>query len=243
PLAVDVDRGWSLLPDGGSRLRETLDAHPDPRAWEHALRQYALLQRRVAGHVEEMLGFGVPDLRLAALPARYDMLLSSPQVKAQVGNGGRLSAEQYDALCELRPVLAGWCDELAASGVPASIDHADLHDGQVFIAGGHCLFIDWADASVGHPFTTLLIAMQRAAERFADPATMDRLRDAYLEPWTAEHDLADLRRAAALAMRFGVIGRAMAWHRIFPVTEALVWDMHGKDVANFLCRLLEPEPV
>jgi hypothetical protein len=36
PLAVDVDRGWILLPDGGTRLREAIDG-PRLDQWEQVL--------------------------------------------------------------------------------------------------------------------------------------------------------------------------------------------------------------
>ena len=40
PLAVDADRGWSLLPDGGDLFRNVLEReHVEPRAREDLLRQ------------------------------------------------------------------------------------------------------------------------------------------------------------------------------------------------------------
>jgi hypothetical protein len=242
PLAVDTARGWSLLPDAGTRLRELLGAAPDPLCWEAPLREYAQLQRTAAGHVDELLALGVPDLRPQRLPDLFDLVLSSPQLAAQIGVPGGLPAERYAALRGQRPTFTRWCERLAASGVPPSIDHADLHDGQVFRGADGWVLIDWADASIGHPFMTLSVAIQRVAERFslaADSAVLARLLDAYLETWTAEHDIAELREAARLAMPLGVIGRAMAWRRIFPGTDALIWDMHGRDVARSLGGLLD----
>ena len=249
PLAVDADRGWSLLPDAGTSLRTLLDAEPEVRLWEDALQGYAALQRTVAGRIDDMLALRVPDLRPDTLPDHFDLLLDSPQVKDQIDVPDGIPAQRYAEVRALRPTFVRWCEQLAAGGVPMSIDHCDLHDGQVFRAAGGSaggwVFIDWADASVGHPFGTLHEAMKRATQRFSlapDSAELTRLRDAYLEPWTDEHDTADLREAARLAMHLGLIGRAMAWYRIFPMTEAFVWQLHGRDVARFLSRLLELEP-
>ncbi len=75
---------------------------------------------------------------------------------------------------------------------------------------------DFGDAVVGHPFTSLLAALRSAAHHLdlapGSPG-LTRLRDAYLEPWTAEHTRADLDRAVELAVRVGTVSRADAWRR------------------------------
>jgi hypothetical protein len=48
PLAVDTDRGWLLLPDGGTRLRETLDGGPGVDAWWRILPEWAEPQLSLA---------------------------------------------------------------------------------------------------------------------------------------------------------------------------------------------------
>jgi len=180
PLAVDADRAWTLLPDGGPTLREWLsDGDGDRDAlsgWARLLALYSELQVGLVGRVPELVGMGVPDLRPAVLPGALDRLLDEPRVAAGVGDGlARLRA--------FRPVFAGWCEELAATGIPASLDHSDLHDNNVLPRDGRFAFYDWGDSAVAHPFTSLLVALRFAALRFPDRADLDRLRDAYLEPW------------------------------------------------------------
>src|SRR5262249_19811838 len=51
PLALDVDRGWSLLPDGGETLRSVLDRKPEPERWIAALALYSELQLEAAPHI------------------------------------------------------------------------------------------------------------------------------------------------------------------------------------------------
>ncbi|WP_308285964.1 phosphotransferase [Streptomyces ardesiacus] len=63
----------------------------------------------------------------------------------------------------LRPRLTDWCAELDALGVPDSLDHADLHNGQVFHpAPGRFTFVDWGDAVVAHPFSSLAVPRRAA---------------------------------------------------------------------------------
>lgn len=228
PLAVDAAEGWSLLPDGGPTLRAT---EPDLDAWTELVRQYADLQRSVAPRVAELLRIGVPDLRPNRLPARFDELADSAMVRAQ------LDAEQYAALVSARPRLAEDCARLAASPVTASVDHSDLHEGQVFVADdGRSVFFDWGDASVGHPFTSLLVVSRVVAQRF-EPRDVERLRDAYLEPWTAEHPIAELRATAEVAMRLGAVSRALSWSRVFPEAAHVLDGEHGEAVAYWLTQI------
>ncbi|MFF0266343.1 phosphotransferase [Kribbella sp. NPDC004536] len=208
PYAVDAARGWSLLPSGGSLLRAL---PPGPDEWEQALTQYAELQRAVVPRVSEMLRLGVPDAREPV--ALFDEAVAS---------NSTLTAVERARLLELRPLLAEWCSELAAIGVPDSLDHADLHDGQILVAGGgRYRFFDWGDANVGHPFFSLLVALERAADLHG-PSVVARLEDAYLERWTADGlTLAELRRAAAVARRLSQLTRAGSWGRLFPTAAHL----------------------
>lgn len=221
PYAVDALRGWSLLPSGGPVLR---GLGAGPREWEDALTQYADLQRALVPRAEELLNLGVPDARVGGLPAIFD--------EAVEGNE-TLDAADRERLRLFRPRLVAWCEELAAIGVPDSLDHADLHDGQILVAGsGRYTFFDWGDANVGHPFCSLLVALERVAEEHGWEVVA-RLEDAYLEGWTG-HTVAELRRAAELARRLSQLTRAGSWARLFP-TAAQIGD---PERAAALLRLL-----
>ncbi|MFJ3667727.1 phosphotransferase [Streptomyces sp. NPDC090106] len=208
PLAVDAGRGWSLLPDGGALFRDVLDrGDAGPGDWEEALRQYGAVQRALIPHTAALERLGVPALRTAAFPAAYDRLLASNPA---------LTPDDRARLHALRPRLLDRCAELSSLGVPDSLDHADLHDGQLFRpAPGRFTFFDWGDANVSHPFCSFTVAARRVRERHGERA-VPRLRDAYLEPWTDLRPRADLRRALTLATHLGALAPAGAWDRLFP---------------------------
>jgi hypothetical protein len=222
-------------------LSGTLD---DIAGWQEPLRRYAELQRAVSAHVADMVRLGLPDLRPGRLPAQFGWLLNCAQVREQVGDPDGITEEQYAALTGLSPRLARWCERLAASPVPPSLDHSDLHDYSVFAApGGRYTFFDWADASVAHPFTSLLVCLRVVAHRHGlapGAPELAWLRDVYLEPWTAEHPAADLREQVRLAMRTGGIGRALTWQRTFPEAAQHIRQEHGAAMAQWLAHLLEP---
>lgn len=212
PLAVEAERGWALTPDGGPVLSEVLDGRPggpDPGYWEEPLRQYAAMQRELTPYAGAIEALGVPAARPRDLHALFDRL---------VAGNATLTREDRVALEALRPRVADWCGELASSGVADTLDHADLHEKQLFApVSGRYAFFDWGDALVGHPFCSLLVPARAARER-CGPEVLPRLRDAYLEPWTGGGvTTAGLRRAVSLAWRLAALGRAASWGRMFPV--------------------------
>ncbi|MFI6643710.1 aminoglycoside phosphotransferase family protein [Streptomyces sp. NPDC050504] len=237
PIAVDAAHGWSLLPHGGELLADRLDTgEAGLDDWAEAMRQYALAQRALAPYADEIEALGVPGARTAQLPGLLDGLVES---NTSLGDGDR------KALDLLRPRILEWCQELDALGVPDTLDHSDLHENQILSpAPGRYTFFDWGDAAVAHPFTTMLVTARTARVRFGTEA-LPRLRDAYLEPWTADgRSPRELRRAVSLACRLGALNRARSWGRLFP--EALSGSLAGAgdaDVARWLRRLHDEPPL
>jgi len=195
-LAVDAERGWFLMRDAGTRLRELVETAADLDHWERLLPEYARLQIEVAPHAQELLDLGTPDHRLAVLPQQLRDLAETDY--------GRFALEALPRFEEL-------CSTLAAAGIPETIQHDDLHDGQVFWREGRYLFFDWGDSCVSHPFHSLTVTLRAIAWKLDLPPggrELERLRDAYLEPSGAGPELADL------GYRTGTVARAIAWHRM-----------------------------
>ena len=47
------------------------------------------------------------------------------------------------------------CHELAASGVPDSLEHGDLSADEVILGEMGPVFLDWSDGSITHPFLSV----------------------------------------------------------------------------------------
>ena len=199
---ADLDRAWMLMRDAGTRLRELVLTPTDLRHWELALPRYAELQLAATPIYDELLALGVPDSRLAVLPDQLRAVLAGPV-------RGLTPTEQERALAAL-PEFESLCRELDGYGIAETIQHDDLHDGQVFFTRGQYVFFDWGDSCISHPFHSLTVNLRAAAAKFdLEPggAAVRRLRDAYLEPF------GDLHEAAELAYRTGTVARALAWDR------------------------------
>jgi hypothetical protein len=206
-LAYDEGRAWLLLGDAGTPVSEF--GNP-PEAWLEVLPRYAELQRGEVSHVEDHLAHGVPDLRLARLPTGYDELLDLDLP---------LERPEIDRLRDFRPRFAQLCVELAAAGVPESIQHDDLHCWNLYRQDNRLRVLDWGDSSISHPFASLVVTfrfLEEITRLKPDDPWFTRLRDAYLEPWGP-----DLTDVFWLAYRVGSFARAIAY---IPVRGAVPKD-------------------
>jgi len=199
-LAHDPERAWLLMGDAGDPASG--DANP-PELWLDILPRYAEVQRGEQVHVEGHLVGGVPDFRPQALPAMYRRFLRSPLP---------LEPAEVEAFRRFAPTFASLCDELATSGPLASVQHDDLHRANVYAdRQGTRRIVDWGDASIAHPFTTLTVTFRFLEESHGWSPThrwLRRLRDAYLEPWGS-----GLAPEFELAYRVGQVAHALAWAR------------------------------
>jgi len=217
PVAIDAQRGWSLTRDGGPTLRD-MDTEPDLGHWERMLSDHAEFQRLLAVRAADLLAIGVPDQRPRLLPELFETFTLSPELAAY------------------RPVLKDLCAELESSPVPLSLQHDDLHDANVFAADGRVF--DWGDSSVGHPFGVLLVSLRAAGERFG-ASLGPRLRDAYLEPWTALAPRSRLLREVELAVQAAKVGRALSWRRCLAGSPPEDYAQWGDPVVGWLAELLK----
>ena len=200
-LAADTDAGWMLMADAGQTLRVVTQREQSLDRWHAVLPLYAGVQLDLAGDVDDLLALGVPDRRLATLPAAYERLVH------EVGAERRFR--------DATPMVADLCGELAGYGLPELLQHDDLHDGQVFVRAGRHLVLDWGDACVSHPFFTLSVTLEGGiAWGLADVAgSVDTasFRDAYLTPYAERFD-GDLVAATRVALRLGWVCRAVNGH-------------------------------
>lgn len=198
-LGHDEERAWLLTADAGTPMRAS--GNP-PEVWLAALPVYAELQRGEAHHARDHLAHGVPDLRVPTLPARYDDLLARALP---------LDDDEVERLRSFAPRLAELCEELAGYGLPDSIQHDDLHHANVYRQGESLRILDWGDASISHPFASLVVTF-RFLDEFnklrSDDPWFARLRNVYLEPWGR-----GLEDAFELAIRVGAFAHAVAWLR------------------------------
>jgi hypothetical protein len=203
--AVDLERGWMLMGDGGERLREVVERERSLERWLDVLPRYGELQRDVSAHADDLVRLGAPDRRLATLPAQYERLLEQTD---------GLTDEEHDRLTRAVPYVRETSRTLAALGIPETIQHDDLHDGQVFVRDGGYLFFDWGDACISHPFFSMSVTLEGVLawglDDVAGSVDVTPFRDAYLGSFAGDAARADLDAALESALRLGWLCRALS---------------------------------
>ncbi len=196
-LARDLDRGWMLMADAGKRLREVVASERSLVRWHDVLEGVADLHRALEPDVDHLLDVGVPDLRLAGLADSYAELVADPDFEPRF----------REATGRVRDLV----DELTSYGVPETLQHDDLHDGQVFVKDGRNLVMDWGDAVVSHPFFTLSVTLEGVVAWGLDDVAGSEDIWPYVETYLARYapDRPELRDAVRPALRLGWVSRAL----------------------------------
>lgn len=212
---------------------DTADPQLQVAIYEDLLPSYAEMQRGSTGLIEEWVDAGVPDRRMDRLPDLLRVLLADIDI----------DRDARHAMKGVIPTLERICDELAA--IPGTIDHADLHGGNVLVLGDAHRLVDWGDAQVAHPFGTLLITYQvdfvhRRVDGRPLPDSIDRraasrrLRDAYLEAWADTAPADELRAMFANALWVTHVCRAIDYTKLRAATASDAIEEWNREIVDLL---------
>ena len=209
PIAVDSEHGWLLMPDYGDDM---LHECADIARWEEALSLFAQMQVEQVAHTKDWLSLGCPDRGLGRMVELIDPLVASCS-QILIGGANGLSESEVGDLRSLSMPLKMMCARLAQFGVPHSLVHGDL-GGNILIRGDGYTFFDWTDVCISHPF----FDMPTISGAYFDVLVLDksedtdtRLRDAYLEPWTAIESMERLVQAFEVSKPLGALHQAMSY--------------------------------
>jgi hypothetical protein len=215
PVTAEGD-GFLLTPDQGPVFHET--AGDDLENWVRLARDAALLQRELGPHLDDVVAAGATPLPTAEAPgyvaARVEQYAALDEQDAR-----RLAPEVAERLRRQLPRVRRWSDQVAALGLPLTLNHNDLHENNVFDVDGRLLFFDFGDSLVTDPLGVLLVPLNLLAEKLEagpeDPRLW-RVVDAALEVWSDVVPLTRLREALPAALQLGRLGRVESWVRCQP---------------------------
>lgn len=188
----------------GWLAREVNGYHPAPlsgtNAWITAATTLAELQVLSLGHSDTLIEIGCRDMRVTSLIKLIDpflQVMSDLMAEQTTLSPAPLSREE---LYTLRTQLFDLFTTIADSGMPDSIGHLDLNPGNIVLSGNRCIFLDWAEACFGPPFSTFhyLLEQFRRFPRECGSWSATVL-SAYTEPWRRVliHDVLEEGLAAA----------------------------------------------
>lgn len=221
-LAADPARGLLLMRDYGGT---PLDQLREVERWEQALHSFAEIQIATARRAEGLRALGVPVRPLAELADRAAPLLADHAAMLPDNPAG-LSDGDRAALSALAPRLARLCADLARHRLPPTIEHGDFWAGQIIAVDGGYRFTDWSDSSIAHPFFSLLLFLVEIEDFFPKvPDVRERLRDAYLRPWSRGGRRSALVRAFELAQPLAALHHALTYHELILPNMEVRWEM------------------
>ena len=244
-VAVDPVRGWMLMRDGGDQLRQSIRPAKDIRPWEPVISRYAEVQIKLVGHVPEILALGIPDHRLAALPSLYSDLLTDEE-SLMIDQEKGITSSEFQELKERASRLEQICSDLAAFGIPESLNQCDFHDGNVLIKNGRITFFDWGDVNVTHPFVSLRtffvsIEISLQLDEYSFTPEMEALLNLYLEPWEKFAPRDELAVAYRLSKPVASVVKALLWHEGITRMESSVRQEYAWIVPELLREFLHYE--
>jgi len=206
PLAIDALRGWMLTCDRGATLAQI--HRPDLEDWQHVVHEAALVQREVAGRAGALLATGLPDCSPASVPARFDALLD--QLTAlPAAHPSQLTGELLDRLSAARPRVEQAAATLDDGPMPVTLQHGDLHPGNLFVVDDGVRLFDFGDAQLAHPLETLAVPWAVLTHGLALP--WEPVLAAYHAAWSDLVSRSELDRLLRAAMITQPVNRTQTW--------------------------------
>ncbi len=196
-------QGWVAEDVAGQPLSD-LD---EVRAWESALEALATLQKSAIERVADLRRAGAKEWgcdRLASLAGPFFEDVQRAML-AQVSTKVRpLGGDELRSLKERIEVAL---IALMGSGMPNTLLHGDIGHGNIIIAPNRIVFLDWAEAYIGHPFMSAEHLLANC--ELSQPAVSQKvtsLRQTYASYWEdviSPEELAKTTRLAPAVAAFG----------------------------------------
>ena len=139
-------------------MTEAKGASPDDRSdiatWKAIAKQLAQLQIASLDKKDRLLAAGCRRIDSESLlRSTGDFFASMNELmkrQTKPSPAALTSIELARLSCTLKEVLA----TMDADGIPGALNHLDFNPGNILVSDERCVFLDWAEAAVGHPFFT-----------------------------------------------------------------------------------------
>lgn len=171
--------GWLMSEVHGENLVEST-SH---LFWHAAASALAKLQIASMRSLGELAGCGAHDLGVRTLRELVSPFISDAAdlMKKQSKTPPRILDETELMILEKR-LRQGLCI-LENLKIPNSLGHLDLNPANLIVSGDSCVFLDWAEAYVGHPFFACQYLLEHFRHLGADFGSQQQLVSSYLAPW------------------------------------------------------------
>ncbi len=190
-----------------------------PALWQPVIAAHVDRQLRLQAHVPRLLSLGLPDWRAAALLSSLRALCARPAVQQA------LPADVRTGMARLIASLPERLDALQACGLPDTLVHGDLHQGNVIASAAGPVLLDWGDAGVGMP----LLDLPALCHGFA-AADRPQVRAMLADAWRQACPAAQIDTALALIAPVVELRQALVYQHFLDNIEPMERHYHEADV-------------
>ncbi|MDO0925043.1 aminoglycoside phosphotransferase family protein [Streptomyces sp. TG1A-8] len=182
-----------------------------------ALAELGVVQRDWLGRTAELASLGCWSRTPDALAQWVPLALRDDLFGPGSGLPDALSAQEQRRLADACARLPALCAALAGAPPGGTLVHGDLHPGNwgVARATGRTVLLDWAEASIGHPFLDVAPALRSCP----DPAAGSRALDRYFASWSPLLSRAECHEVWRIAEPVAVFNQIVTYARLFDETE------------------------
>jgi hypothetical protein len=182
--------------------------------WQQAAATLASLQIASCGHGVRLIDAGSKDIRICSLVPQvepfFERMAELMELQTKPMPLPLTRAEISSLSGEVRSCL----DELSAIDIPNTLGHLDFNPGNILVSPEQCVFLDWAEGSVGHPFFTFQYLLEQW-RRFhgLEPDSEKMVASSYALPWRAFVSADEIAKCLALAPLLAAFAHAagLAW--------------------------------
>jgi len=182
--------------------------------WQQAAATLASLQIASCGHGLHLIDAGSKDIRICSLVPQvepfFERMAKLMELQAKSTPLPLARAEIRSLSEEVRSCL----DELRASDIPNTLGHLDFNPGNILVSPEQCVFLDWAEGSVGHPFFTFQYLLEHRRRFHSTELDSEKmLVSSYALPWRAFASPDEIAKSLALAPLLAAFACAahLAW--------------------------------
>lgn len=172
--------GWMMEDVQGSPLSESDSIDQ----WERAFAGLASLQQETANDVASLFALGAKDWRYPRIASLLEPFFQEAQRAMTAQTSARSTPLSSRELYQLQKDVEAALVEFMNTGVPETLLHGDIGHGNVLATAAGPVFLDWAEAAIGHPFLSaehLLADLARSNPLLAKKQAI--LRSHYAASW------------------------------------------------------------
>ncbi len=172
--------GWLMADAGGPPLNEV----EEPSAWKNAATALAGLQTASTDSIDDLLEVGCRDLRAGTLLELVDPFLEAIADLMQEQSRVPPPILSQHELSDLGGTLKNALHCLQSISIPDALGHSDFNTGNIIVGSDRCVFIDWSEAHVSHPFLTFEYLISHLRKDYPALVRFEgALRSSYARPW------------------------------------------------------------